>query len=235
MTYARRYLVLIVLALALPLGGCAAAETEPKDPQAMKARATMLLHEGGVELDGRPQPYSSLAASLAAFEQFGALPAEGLDVAPDEGADALLFEVGTYDFGDQWGETMIVSLTRQYALEGGDIWQTNLAAHLPAEVWRQVRDHLSVRSCDFQETCSTRCVYGGENDISRIALGDACEVTSRAAGDKPGEQLESLLLWSYDSDRDTWAQSVRESAVFNAIVASRARVLGYELSHGSVE
>lgn len=130
---------------------------------------------------------------------------------------------------------MSVSLTRQYELRDGDIWQTNLVAHYPAELWERVRERLVVRSCGDSESCAMRCVYADDEGISRLALGDGCTVTTRPAGAPAARRLESLLLWSYDAGRQSWSSRVSDSAVLDAIQASRTQVLGYEIWHGSVE
>ena len=102
------------------------------DPRSLDQTFAAFLREGGISLDTSPD-----IGLRALIDFYASIRADGCE--PDADQDMLLFQWGTYDWGD--GEHFEIDLVRQVIVpdEADDdaIWQLHLTYHLAAE--RQYR------------------------------------------------------------------------------------------------
>jgi hypothetical protein len=184
---------------------------------------------------GQANP-GSISAAWRAFSAFAKLPVSKQDISDDPMADALLFEFGTFDWGDKWGKTFEVDFVRQLGMRDGDLQQVHLVAHFPARVGQQIMNRLGVAACPDGGSCAARCSYPGHHAL----VGKPCRITSQR--DTTEHTLDSAYTWSYDTggsgvsgQRSSWIAFVASSPALRAVQANGGRALGYQVWRDSAD
>ena len=199
-------------------------------------RLIALLRRDGVRIgQGQAEP-GSIGSAWRAFQEFAKLPVAKQELSSDPMADALLFEFGTFDWGDKWGKTFEVDFVRQFGMRNGDLQQVHLVAHFPAQVAPRIMSRLGVGACTGGTECAARCAYVGDHAL----VGKPCRITARR--NATVRTLESSYTWSYDTgdsgvsgQRSSWIAFVASSPVLRAVRAYGGRTLGYEVWRDSAD
>lgn len=97
-----------------------------------------MLRDAGIDVDAPSA--EDVRAVWEVFKRFAAIPAEDVDLDADAGADGLLVQYGTYDWGD--GEMFELDFTRQFSYEedGEYDGMTQLNCTLRFEPAQELRD-----------------------------------------------------------------------------------------------
>ncbi|MBK8806954.1 MAG: hypothetical protein IPO21_10045 [Bacteroidales bacterium] len=77
------------------------------------------------------------------------IQAKGISIEDDEENDMLLFQYGTYNWGDELGEHFSFDITRQFMNEAGDVYQLSLTLVFDPQEFEDV-ESINSWSPDFE-------------------------------------------------------------------------------------